>query len=48
MQINKRLEVELIDMGGLRAMFEALRLPFGLECRSVTLFDLTHTSNGCV
>ena len=39
MQINKRLEVELIDMGGLRAMFEALRLPFGLECRSETSFD---------
>lgn len=48
MQINKRLEVELVDMGGLRAMFEALRLPYKLECRSVTLFDLTHTSNGCV
>ena len=48
MKINKRLEVELVDMGGLRAMFEALRLPFGLECRSVTLFDLTQTSNWCV
>ena len=39
MRINKRLEVELVDMGGLRAMFEALRLPFGLECRSETSFD---------
>ena len=41
MQINKRLEIELIDMGGLRAMFEALRLPFGLECRSETSFEFT-------
>lgn len=40
MQINKRLEVELVDMGGLRAMFEALRLPFGLECRSETHFSI--------
>ena len=42
MQINKRLEVELIDMGGLRAMFEALRLPYGLECRSETMFEFTN------
>ena len=39
MQINKRLEVELVDMGGLRDMFEALRLPFGLECRSIASFN---------
>lgn len=39
MKINKRLEVELVDMGGLRAMFEALRLPFGLECRSIASFN---------
>lgn len=39
MKINKRLEVELVDMGGLRAMFEALRLPYGLDCRSETSFD---------
>ena len=41
MRINKRLEVELVDMGGLRAMFEAPRLPFGLECRSETSFEFT-------
>lgn len=45
MQINKRLEVELVDMGGLRAMFEALRLPYGLECRSETVFDYDRSPN---
>ena len=45
MQINKRLEVELVDMGGLRAMFEALRLPYGLECRSETVFDYDRCPN---
>ena len=45
MQINKRLEVELIDMGGLRAMLEALRLPYGLECRSETDFDYDRCPN---
>ena len=44
MQINKRLEVELVDIGGLRAMFEALRLPFGLECRSETSFKCNQIS----
>ena len=40
MEINKRLSIELVDMGGLRAMLEALRLPYGLECRSETNFEV--------
>ena len=45
MEINKRLSIELVDMGGLRAMFEALRLPYGLECRSETHFSIHNHIN---
>ena len=40
MKINKRLDIELIDIGGLRAMFEALRLPYGLEIEGQAFLGL--------
>jgi len=38
MKINDRLEVELLEIGGLRSVYEALRLPYGLDCRSESSF----------
>lgn len=37
------LEVRTLEIAGLRSVLEALRLPFGKECRSFTTFE--HTSN---
>ena len=36
--MKSRLNVELLEIGGLRSMFEALRLPYGKECRTDTKF----------
>lgn len=36
--MSKRLQVELIEVSGIRSMLMALRLPFNRECRSFTSF----------
>ncbi len=33
------IEIETLEIGGFRAAIEALRLPFGKECRSIITFD---------
>lgn len=33
------MKIELLEMSGFRSALEALRLPYGLECRSHTMFD---------
>ena len=38
------LEIRTLEIAGLRSVLEALRLPFGKDCRSFTTFE--HTSNG--
>lgn len=37
------LEIRTLEIAGLRSVLEALRLPFGKDCRSFTTFE--HTSN---
>lgn len=37
------LEIRTLEIAGLRSVLEALRLPFGKECRSFTTFE--HISN---
>lgn len=37
------LEIRTLEIAGLRSVLEALRLPFGKECRSFTTFE--HTGN---
>lgn len=34
------IKIELLEIAGFNSAFEALRLPFGKECRSKTYFDL--------
>lgn len=34
------IEIELIEISGFRSAVEALRLPFGLDCRSITDFEM--------
>ena len=38
------IEIRTLEIAGLRSVLEALRLPFGKDCRSFTTFE--HTSNG--
>lgn len=38
------LEIRTLEIAGLRSVLEALRLPFGKDCRSFTTFE--YTSNG--
>jgi len=35
-------KVETLEISGFRSALEALRLPYGLECRSKTLFNLSY------
>ena len=38
------IEIRTLEIAGLRSVLEALRLPFGKDCRSFTTFE--HTNNG--
>jgi len=37
--VKLRMSVELLEIGGLRSLFEALRLPYDKKCRSGTEFN---------
>lgn len=41
--MSKRLQVELIEVSGIRSMLMALRLPFQKDCRSLTSFHFSET-----
>lgn len=41
--MNKYIDIRTIELSGFNAAFQALRLPFGKECRSTTYADTQHT-----
>lgn len=39
------MKIETLEISGFRSCLEALRLPYGLECRSKTLFNLGYNAS---
>lgn len=42
------IDIKLIELSGFVSALQALRLPYGLECRSKTSFKCNFDKNGCL